>query len=117
MPYPGFTIELVMIDYEGTLETNSKANSANKGIDGNSGYAEGGGIANSKQNKASGSEDNDDVFSDSDGEESGASSRQNQAVAGVGPAVSSHLSNTAAEQIGTSKHGTHQLSVKNQAPS
>ncbi|XWS33566.1 hypothetical protein CRYUN_Cryun22dG0094300 [Craigia yunnanensis] len=117
VPYPGLKIELVMIDYDGTLETNSKANPANKGTDGNSGYAKGGVTANSKQNKASGSEDNDDVFSDSDGEESGASSRQTQAATGVGPAVSSHLSNPAAEQIGMSKHGTHKLSVKNQATS
>ena len=118
MPYPGFTIELVMIDYEGTLETNSKANSANKGTEGNSGYVKGRVTANSKQSKASGSEDNDDIFSDSDGEESGSSrSRQTQAGTGVEPSASSHLSNPAAEQIGTSGHGTHQLSVKNQAPS
>ncbi|XWS41855.1 hypothetical protein CRYUN_Cryun17cG0118800 [Craigia yunnanensis] len=117
VPCPGFKIELVMVDYDGTLGTNSKSDSANKGTEGNSGYAKGGVTANSKQSKASGSEDNDDVFSDSDGEESGASrSRQTQAAAGVGPAVSSHLSDPAAEQIGTSKHGTHQLSPKNQEP-
>ncbi|XVF61240.1 hypothetical protein PTKIN_Ptkin08bG0114200 [Pterospermum kingtungense] len=102
VPYQGFKIELVMIDYDGTRETNSKSDSANKGTEG---------TANSKQGKAS---DNDDVFSDSDGEESGASGgRQTQTAAGVRPAVSSHPSNPAAEQMGTSKHGT----VKNPEPS
>ncbi|XVF17624.1 hypothetical protein REPUB_Repub10bG0139300 [Reevesia pubescens] len=118
--YPGFKIELIMIDYDGKLDTNSKANSTNKGTEGNSGNAKKAGVAaNSKQQrKASGSEDNDDIFSDGDGEESGGSrSRQTQAGAGVAPAISRHLSNPAAEQIGTSKHGTHQLSVKNQEPS
>ncbi|XVF15502.1 hypothetical protein REPUB_Repub09cG0159400 [Reevesia pubescens] len=117
IPYPGFKIELVMIDYDSTLDANSRANSANKGTEGNSSYTKDGVTANSKQSKASGSEDNDDVFSDSDGEESGSTRiRQTQAAAAaVGPAVSGHLSNPAAEQIGMSKHGTH--SVKNQEPS
>lgn len=106
-----------MIDYDGTRETNSKSVSVNKGTESNSGITEGRITANSKQSKASGNEDNDDVFSDSDGEESGSSrGRQTQSAAGVRPAISSHLSNPAAEKTGTSKHGTHQLSAKNSEP-
>ncbi|XVE82840.1 hypothetical protein DITRI_Ditri16bG0038000 [Diplodiscus trichospermus] len=101
VPYPGFKIELVIVDYDGTLKTNSKASSANKGAEA---------IANSKQSKASGSKDNDDVFSDSDGEESGSSrSRQTQAGAEVTPAISSYLTNPAAEQMGTSKLATDHM--------
>lgn len=107
---PGFKIELVMIDYEGTLGKNSQVNSTNKGAESNSSCAKGAVTADPKQSKASGSEDNDDVFSNSDGEESGSSrSRQSQAGAGIRPAVSSHLSNP--------EHGIHHLLVKNQTPS
>lgn len=114
MPYPGFKVELVMVDYDGIPQSNSNTNSVNEETQGNSSYTKDGVTARSKHSKVSGNEDNDDVFSDSDEEESGASrSRQTQA-AGAGPAVSSHLTNPAAEQIGTSTHGTHQLSVKNQ---
>ncbi|XP_017974987.1 PREDICTED: phosphatidylinositol 3,4,5-trisphosphate 3-phosphatase and protein-tyrosine-phosphatase PTEN2A isoform X1 [Theobroma cacao] len=114
VPYPGFKVELVMVDYDGIPQSNSNTNSVNEETQGNSSYTKDGVTARSKHSKVSGNEDNGDVFSDSDGEESGASrSRQTQA-AGAGPAVSSHLTNPAAEQIGTSTHGTHQLSVKNQ---
>ncbi|KAK6287833.1 hypothetical protein POUND7_014012 [Theobroma cacao] len=114
VPYPGFKVELVMVDYDGIPQSNSNTNSVNEETQGNSSYTKDGVTARSKHSKVSGNEDNDDVFSDSDEEESGASrSRQTQA-AGAGPAVSSHLTNPAAEQIGTSTHGTHQLSVKNQ---
>ncbi|XVE87069.1 hypothetical protein DITRI_Ditri18aG0086700 [Diplodiscus trichospermus] len=112
VPCPGFKIELVMVDYDGTLETKPKSDSTNKET-----YANAGVRSNSKQSKASGNEDNDDIFSDSDGEESGVPrSRQTQEAAGVGPAASSHLSNPTADQTGTSTHGTHQLPVKVQEP-
>ncbi|KAK5784933.1 hypothetical protein PVK06_039474 [Gossypium arboreum] len=62
-PYPGFKIDLVMIDYEGTVETNSKANFANKGTEGDSGFAKGGVSANLNQSKPSGSRNNDNIFS------------------------------------------------------
>ncbi|MBA0801946.1 hypothetical protein Gohar_012283 [Gossypium harknessii] len=111
VPYHGFKIELVMIDYDGPLKMNSKSDSANNGTEGNSGYVKDRIIgANSKQSKASETEDNDDIFSDSDGEESGASpSRPTQPAAGAGPTISGNLLNPAAEQKGTSKP-----SVKNQ---
>ncbi|KAB2055682.1 hypothetical protein ES319_A11G053700v1 [Gossypium barbadense] len=111
VPYHGFKIELVMIDYDGPLKMNSKSDSANNGTEGNSGYVKDRVVgANSKQSNASETEDNDDIFSDSDGEESGSSpNRPTQPAAGAGPTISSNLLNPAAEQKGTSKP-----SVKNQ---
>ncbi|KAK9040213.1 hypothetical protein V6N11_015387 [Hibiscus sabdariffa] len=105
VPYHGFQIALVMVDYDGTLKTNSKSDSANKGTEGNSSYVKDGVVeANSKQSKASRTEDGDDIFSDSDGEESGAStSKPTQPAAAVGSVTSSTPSKPAAEQIGTSK--------------
>ncbi|GMI98025.1 PTEN 2, phosphatase and TENsin homolog deleted on chromosome ten 2A [Hibiscus trionum] len=111
VPCHGFQIALAMVDYDGTLKTNSKSDSANKGTKGNSCYAKDGVVeADSKQSKASRTEDSDDIFSDSDGEESGAStSKPTQPAAAVGPVTSSNQSKPAAEQIGTSK-----LADKNQ---
>ncbi|XVF59362.1 hypothetical protein PTKIN_Ptkin07bG0269600 [Pterospermum kingtungense] len=112
VPYPGFKIELVMIDCDGTPVTNSEANCTNKGAEGKSCCAKGGITGDPKQSKTSRNKDSDDVFSDSDGdgEESVSSrSRQTRAGAGVRPEASSYPSNP--------EHGTHQLSVKNQTPS
>ncbi|TYH44888.1 hypothetical protein ES332_D11G225700v1 [Gossypium tomentosum] len=94
LPYLGFKIELIMIDYEGTVET-TKANFANKGTEGDSGFAKGGVSANLNQIKPSESSNNDNLFS----------WRQSltQAGAGIGPMVSSHLSYPKPKQIGTSK--------------
>ncbi|XP_039008125.1 phosphatidylinositol 3,4,5-trisphosphate 3-phosphatase and protein-tyrosine-phosphatase PTEN2A-like isoform X5 [Hibiscus syriacus] len=111
VPYHGFKIELVMVDYDDAPKANSKSDSANRGTEGNSGYVEDGAVkANSKQSKASSTEESDDIFSDSDEEESGAStSKPTQPAAAVGPVTSSNLSTPSSEQIGTSM-----LSVKNQ---
>ncbi|KAK8693122.1 hypothetical protein V6N13_070716 [Hibiscus sabdariffa] len=112
VPYHGFKIELVMVDYDGTPKANSKSDSANKGTEDNSGYAKDGVIeGNSKQSKASRTEESDDIFSDSDGEETvaSASNKPTQPATAVRPVVSSNLSTPALEQTGTSKPA-----VKNQ---
>uniref|UniRef100_A0A2P2L9R2 Phosphatidylinositol 3 4 5-trisphosphate 3-phosphatase and protein-tyrosine-phosphatase PTEN2A isoform X2 n=2 Tax=Rhizophora mucronata TaxID=61149 RepID=A0A2P2L9R2_RHIMU len=115
LPSPGFQVEVVMIDYDGTtIPMRSKDDSTNKGSDSptNTGYAPipGGGTAgNSNQSKV---QNEDDVFSDSDGEESGASKNmQPQFASGVRPAQPSHTSNSTAEQMRTLTHGTEQLSL------
>ncbi|XP_039042493.1 phosphatidylinositol 3,4,5-trisphosphate 3-phosphatase and protein-tyrosine-phosphatase PTEN2A-like [Hibiscus syriacus] len=101
VPYHGFKIELVMVDYDGAPKANSKSYSANRGTEGNSGNVNDGVVeANSKQSKASGTEESDDIFSDSDGEESGAStSKPTRRAAAVGPVTSSNLSTPASEQV------------------
>lgn len=65
-----------MIDYDGTLPSRSKPDSSSKRSDGSSSYVSGatsGAAINSNQHEVTGNEDNDNVFSDSDGEETRAS--------------------------------------------
>lgn len=112
LPSPGFQVEIVMIDYDGTLPTRFKAGSATNKSDSSSSSASGstvGSEANSKQKQASQSEDNDDVFSDSDGEEKGAPNRK----AGVATSGAEHVhqSKTIAEQTGNLARETEQLSL------
>lgn len=120
LPSPGFQVEVVMIDYDGTVPTRSKADSSSKQTDGSSGYvpASNAGItASSNRNKLSGSEDKDDVFSDSDGEETEASkSRKAQATSGAGSAATGLVSNTTAEEIENLKHRADQLSLRSEEP-
>ncbi|CAN6680063.1 unnamed protein product [Malus baccata var. baccata] len=77
-PCPGFQVEVVMIDYDGTaLPTKDKADSSGRKPEGSS------------------SDANDDVFSDSDGDEPGdKTSRQPEANSRAGIAASNHPSNT-----------------------
>lgn len=112
LPSPGFQVEIVMIDYDGTLPTRFKAGSATNKSDSSSSSASGstvGSEANSKKKQASQSEDNDDVFSDSDGEEKGAPNRK----AGVATSGAEHVhqSKTIAEQTGNLARETEQLSL------
>lgn len=90
-----------MIDYDGTLPTRSKADSMANKSDGTSTSAPGSTVgteANSNRKQASQSEDNDDVFSDSDGEEKGAPNRMPARATSIAEPV--HPSNSTAEQIG-----------------
>ncbi|XP_059457111.1 phosphatidylinositol 3,4,5-trisphosphate 3-phosphatase and protein-tyrosine-phosphatase PTEN2A-like isoform X2 [Corylus avellana] len=118
LPSPGFQVEVVMIDYDGTLPMRSKADYANKQSDSCSGRvptSSTGVAANSNRNKVSRSEDNDDVFSDSEGEETGDSrSRQAQATSEAGPAATGHVSSETAEKIGSLTHRTDHLSLRSQ---
>ncbi|EXB59519.1 Phosphatidylinositol-3,4,5-trisphosphate 3-phosphatase and dual-specificity protein phosphatase PTEN [Morus notabilis] len=101
LPSPGFQVEIVMIDYDGTLPTRSKADSMANKSDGTSSSAPGSTVgteANSNRKQASQSEDNDDVFSDSDGEEKGAPNRMSARATSIAEPV--HPSNSTAEQIG-----------------
>ncbi|CAK7337726.1 unnamed protein product [Dovyalis caffra] len=115
LPSPGFQVEVVMIDYDGTLPARSKVDSAHKGSDvTSSGYvpATGGGVA-AHSNRSDATENDDDVFSDSEGEETGVSkSRQAQAASRIGPAQPDHASNSTAEQMRNLTHGAEQLSLR-----
>ncbi|GMN34539.1 hypothetical protein TIFTF001_004745 [Ficus carica] len=112
LPSPGFQVEIVMIDYDGTLPARFKAGSATNKSDGSSSSAPGstvGSEANFKKKQASQSEDNDDVFSDSDGEEKGAPNRK----AGIATSGVEHVhqSKTIAEQTGNLARETERLSL------
>lgn len=71
LPSPGFQLEVVMIDYDGTTPVNSKANSSNNASGGSSNtnsHQKNGAPTTSSNIKTHVSEDKDDVFSDSDGD-------------------------------------------------
>ncbi|CAN6541896.1 unnamed protein product [Malus baccata var. baccata] len=98
-PCPGFQVEVVMIDYDGTaLPTKDKADSSGRKPEGSSSDANASsrGVAgNPNQSKIFQREDGDDVFSDSDGDEPGdKTSRQPEANSRAGIAASNHPSNT-----------------------
>lgn len=70
IPAPGFKVEVVMVDYDGTLPATTKANPSSKGSDGSTNNELAGArlASNSSQSKVPKNRD-DDVFSDSDEEE------------------------------------------------
>ncbi|KAJ7013469.1 phosphatidylinositol 3,4,5-trisphosphate 3-phosphatase [Populus alba x Populus x berolinensis] len=83
LPSPGFQVEVVLVDYDGTVSTRSNIETAVKKSDEGSSTAPASVDATStapNQNKDSASNDKDDVFSDSEVEES-VSSKQKQAQA------------------------------------
>jgi len=108
-----------MIDYDGTSPARSEVDSACKGSDvTSSGHvaATDGGVAG--HSNRSDIAENDDVFSDSEGEETGVSkSRQAQAASGIGLAHPDHASNTTTEQMRNLTQGAEQLSLRSHEPS
>ncbi|XP_057491740.1 phosphatidylinositol 3,4,5-trisphosphate 3-phosphatase and protein-tyrosine-phosphatase PTEN2A-like [Actinidia eriantha] len=114
LPSPGFQVEIVMIDYDGSIPAKKKAEHSSKESDGRKGNATSTSdevASTTHQSKANENQDNDDVFSDSDGEET-ASSKSSQARAGSGAGPPTHLkSATGVEQMTGLTHGTQQLSV------
>ncbi|RXI07122.1 hypothetical protein DVH24_026258 [Malus domestica] len=99
LPCPGFQVEVVMIDYDGaTLPTKAKADSSGRTPEGSASDANASshGVAgNPNQSKISQREDGDDVFSDSDGDETeDKMSRQAEANSRAGLPASNHPSNT-----------------------
>ena len=120
LPAPGFQVEVVMIDYHGAVQTRSKSDLGSNSSDGNSGYVAvpSGGIAvTSNQSRVSESQENDDVFSDSEGEETESSTKQQaQANSGAGPGSGSgspgpKSGSPGEQQIAGIKHGTEHLSL------
>ncbi|XP_074375140.1 phosphatidylinositol 3,4,5-trisphosphate 3-phosphatase and protein-tyrosine-phosphatase PTEN2A-like [Apium graveolens] len=102
-PIPGFQVEVVMIDYDGTVPTRYKANKADKKY---SKHA-----VSSNKDATSSKQENDNVFSDSEGEEEEASSggRLSHTASGTGVAAKPLDSATTKDQ--TVAHGTKQAST------
>ncbi|KAH9712083.1 phosphatidylinositol 3,4,5-trisphosphate 3-phosphatase and dual-specificity protein phosphatase pten [Citrus sinensis] len=119
VPSPGFQVEIVMIDYDGILPTKTKSDSANRRQDCSTDYASvptGGATIGPNHRKVTKSEDNDDVFSDSDGEEADTSkSRQADAASGGESAPHGILSNSMADNVPQSQRSGH-LSLSNEKP-
>ena len=95
LPSPGFQVEIVMIDYDGNLPARSKSDSSGNTSDGNAGSIVR--VEANKKQQSSQSEDNDDVFSDSDGEEKG------------GDRKPVRESNATPEQVGNLAQATEQM--------
>lgn len=105
-----------MIDYDGTIPAKYKTEDASKKTDETSGNnsSTDGTKANSDQSKGSGSRDhNDDVFSDSDGEESTKTSARSSSAAPSGGVIDS---GTREEQITQVTRQTEQLAIGGQEP-
>ncbi|XP_050205488.1 phosphatidylinositol 3,4,5-trisphosphate 3-phosphatase and protein-tyrosine-phosphatase PTEN2A-like [Mercurialis annua] len=116
LPSPGFQVEVVMIDYDGTSAGRSNPDSPNKGPDGTtaSGYdRKPNPTVSLNQRKVS--ENEDDVFSDSEGEETGTPKSRQATASGVGSAQSAHASNTP-EQMRSVTHGTAKMSLGSREP-
>lgn len=113
LPTPGFQIEVVMIDYDGTLPRRLKTDSAGKGSDRRSIHDQASGheAEQSSKSKNLGVEENDDnVFSDSDEENGDTKTRLDQSTA-----KADHSSTAvASEKIGTLAHETSHLSLRNE---
>lgn len=115
LPTPGFQVEVVMIDYNGTLPTRSKTNSAGKGSDCRPIHdrVPGHEAAQSSKDKIPESEENDDVFSDSD-EENG-DTKTGLAQSTSETAKVDHSSTAiSSDKIGSLTRETNHLSLGNE---
>ncbi|KOM44995.1 hypothetical protein LR48_Vigan06g030100 [Vigna angularis] len=115
IPAPGFRVEVVMIDYNGTLPSRTKANSASKGSDQNTINALPGPkptTSNSTESKLPRNED--DVFSDSD-EEEGRDTQSKKAATEYKFMAPHQASEETTDHVGMLRHSTDRLSLKHEA--
>lgn len=117
LPSPGFQVEVVLVDYNGTVPASPQTETSNDKsvessvttpipVDGNSGTT--------NSNKDSESNDKDDVFSDSEAEESSSKTRQSKATSeagGTDNTKSPTSETTNATQIAGLTHETQQISL------
>ncbi|KAG4114070.1 hypothetical protein ERO13_D12G023100v2 [Gossypium hirsutum] len=119
LPSPGFQVEVVLVDYNGTVPTTPQTETTTNKPDESSGTGAAstdGGAAPANENKDPGHNDKDDVFSDGEAEESGSSkSRQNKATSAEGIALNSATSepetNDKSVQVASLVHSTEQVSL------
>ncbi|TYG39567.1 hypothetical protein ES288_D12G025400v1 [Gossypium darwinii] len=119
LPSPGFQVEVVLVDYNGTVPTTPQTETTTNKPDKSSGTGAAstdGGAAPANENKDPGHNDKDDVFSDGEAEESGSSkSRQNKATSAEGIALNSATSepetNDKSVQVASLVHSTEQVSL------
>ncbi|KAL2522715.1 PTEN 2 [Forsythia ovata] len=121
LPSPGFQVEIVMIDYDGTIPSKIKADRDTKGAaDGRSRNAptsSNENKANSEQSNASGKQKNqDDVFSDSEGEESFSSRSTMGHTSSAAKTATNPDSGNSVERMSAMTNQTEQLSLGNKEP-
>ncbi|XP_041013830.1 phosphatidylinositol 3,4,5-trisphosphate 3-phosphatase and protein-tyrosine-phosphatase PTEN2A-like [Juglans microcarpa x Juglans regia] len=120
LPSPGFQVEVVLVDYNGTVPTTPNTETIAKKTDESSGTTTASvdkGAPRPNQKK-----DKDDVFSDSEAEETGSSkSRQAEAASAEGGTVTNTISSsetkTNSDQIASVSHATEHISLGNTAGS
>ncbi|KAL5714030.1 hypothetical protein ACHQM5_016046 [Ranunculus cassubicifolius] len=122
LPSPGFMVEVVLVDYDGTIPpklTTEVSVQKSDETTATSGTPASDSAPNPNTSKDSGSTDKDDVFSD---DESGSSksSRQAQpqakAASSTGPTSEDNKTSTKPEEIAAVTHGTEKISIKNDGP-
>ncbi|KAF9601799.1 hypothetical protein IFM89_023330 [Coptis chinensis] len=117
LPSPGFLVEVVLVDYDGTVPAKATAEATSKKPDESTstGVATGDGAPATNPSKGSGSSDKDDVFSDGEAEESVSSKRRQAEVAPssgqVSAAVGDHRTGTTPGEIAAVTRGTEQVSL------
>lgn len=124
LPSPGFQVEVVLVDYDGTVPAKPETETVAKTSYGNSST----GPATAEDSKAqssttnqSSSQDKDDVFSDSEADETGSSKgRQPEASSEVRgasrSAASASETSTRPDEIASLAHGTEHVSLGNSEP-
>ncbi|XP_077253951.1 phosphatidylinositol 3,4,5-trisphosphate 3-phosphatase and protein-tyrosine-phosphatase PTEN2A-like [Tasmannia lanceolata] len=121
LPSPGFQVEVVMIDYDGSIPTKPKSETIRKETDESSGTSSTMGdgiIPPPESNKDTKNNDKDDVFSDSEAEESVSSkSRHAQTAGSVGGPVPSvgPKTNTSPEEISGVALAIQEVSLQGEA--
>lgn len=113
VPSPGFHVEVVMIDYDGTMPAKANTDSTGKEPDTMSRSSDPNGRATSKSTgtKASKKNDNDDdVFSDSEGEESRPSNNK-QVRRGDEPTLVPDTGSSSVKQMETLTQSADKLSL------
>ncbi|KAK4367784.1 hypothetical protein RND71_011576 [Anisodus tanguticus] len=119
LPSPGFQVEIVMVDYDGSVPVKSKADGSAKGKDprqGNISSSSEETKDNLNKNKVyRGQNHGDDVFSDSEGEEGRPSSTRSQTSTSQTAAASGD-SSSQKEQIANLTRNAEQLSLRNSEP-
>ncbi|XP_047947770.1 phosphatidylinositol 3,4,5-trisphosphate 3-phosphatase and protein-tyrosine-phosphatase PTEN2A-like [Salvia hispanica] len=119
LPSPGFHVEIVMVDYDGTAPSKTRADDSTKGADGKQQDA-----PSSSENKDPSSQQNkqnneDDVFSDSDGEEhapSRSSTVDQRPISVAGTAPQSEQASKS-ERVSSVSHQMERLSVGRESTS
>ncbi|XVF45087.1 hypothetical protein PTKIN_Ptkin02bG0177600 [Pterospermum kingtungense] len=121
LPSPGFQVEIVLVDYNGTVPTKPQAEIATTKPDESSGTSatstdKAAAPSPSNNDKDPGPNEKDDVFSDNEADESGSSkSRQQKVASADGAAAPSATSksetNTNSDQVASLVHSTEQVSL------
>ncbi|KAK1439013.1 hypothetical protein QVD17_04828 [Tagetes erecta] len=121
LPVPGFKVEIVMIDYDGTVPDKYKANEK-PSISSNDSSPSDKNSKNSSRNKASNSNDqeNDNVFSDSDDEDKAVSTKQTSTDVTSGPGTvppTAKPSGKTEAEVASLRKNTQQLSLNSKQQS